>query len=149
MELIGTIQKIISNALDNAGLTDIVIGTVTQINPLEITLMSTMLPLPQEVLILTESVIEKKLTITDHIHDVNHNHAVYDTYTGGGSSGFSNICSEELTEIYCYENGKQLPRQDPGGNAYIIINRALAVGDKVIMLRVLNGQNFIVLSRVF
>ena len=34
-------------------------------------------------------------------------------------------------------------------DGYIILNRALAVGDEVILLRVQNGQKFIVLSRVF
>ena len=32
---------------------------------------------------------------------------------------------------------------------YIILNRALAVGDRVLLLRVQNGQRYIVLSRVF
>lgn len=32
---------------------------------------------------------------------------------------------------------------------YIILNRALEKGDKVLLLRVQNGQKFIVLSRIF
>lgn len=32
---------------------------------------------------------------------------------------------------------------------YIILNRGLEVGDKVLMLRVMRGQQFIILSRVF
>lgn len=144
-ELIDTLQQIVGNSMKNAGLTDIVIGTVTKVGPLEVTLVSTMLPLPQEVLILTEPVIEKKIPITDHRHDVTHNHVIHDTYTGGGTSEDSNVCSVELKHIICYENGKPLPRR----NGYIILNRGLEVGDKVIMLRVLNGQNFIILSRAF
>ena len=34
-------------------------------------------------------------------------------------------------------------------DGYIILNRALEVGDKVLMLRVMRGQQFIILSRVF
>jgi len=82
MELVKRIQQIVRNYLANAALTDYAVGTVTKINPLEITLMSTMLPLPSAVLILTETV-----------------------------------------------SGR------------------LVVGDKVIMLRVLGGQDYIVLSK--
>ena len=144
-ELIDVLQKITGNYMNNAGLTDLVIGTVTKVSPLEVTLVNTMLPLPAEVLILTESVVEKKIPITDHKHNVTHNHVIHDTYTNGGSSEDSNVCSTELGNIICYEHGKALPRKD----GFIILNRALGVGDKVIMLRVLNGQNFIILSRAF
>ena len=47
--------------------------------------------------------------------------------------------------MVCYEHGNPLPIRD----GYIVLNRALEVGDNVIMLRVQNGQRFIVLSRVF
>lgn len=144
-ELIDVLQKITGNVMNNAGLTDLVIGTVTKTSPLEVTLVSTMLPLPAEVLILTESVVEKKIPIVNHKHDVTHNHIIHDTYSNGGTSEDSNICGNSLSNIICYENGKALPVQ----NGFIILNRALAVGDKVIMLRVLNGQNFIILSRAF
>ena len=49
------------------------------------------------------------------------------------------------SQIICQEFGQALPVE----NGYIILNRALAVGDEVILLRVQNGQRFIVLSRVF
>ena len=127
-ELIDTLQTIMSNSMKNAGLTDIAIGTVTNANPLEVTLMSTMLPLPREVLILTDNVIEKKITKLGHKHE---------SYQG--------ICSTELADIKCYVNGKPLPSNDE----YIILKESLAKGDKVIMLRVLGGQNFIVLSKAF
>jgi hypothetical protein len=138
-------QHIIRQWAESASLTDLVIGTVTKARPLEVTLVNTMLPLPASVLLLTESVIEKKINITDHRHNVTHNHPIYDTYTGGGRSGDINVCSTEQGGIFAYENGKRLPRSD----GFIILNRGLAIGDKVLMLRVMNGQNFIILSRVF
>lgn len=52
---------------------------------------------------------------------------------------------QRLTDIVCYEDGKALPVE----NGYIILNRGLAVGDKVLLLRVMRGQQFIVLSRIF
>ena len=48
-------------------------------------------------------------------------------------------------EIVCCEDGKPLPVKD----GYIILNRALEAGDKVLLLRVMRGQQFIILSRVF
>ena len=52
---------------------------------------------------------------------------------------------ERLTDIVCLEDGKELPVKD----GYIILNRGLEKGDKVLMLRVCRGQQFIILSRIF
>ena len=52
---------------------------------------------------------------------------------------------ERLTDIYCLEDGKKLPVRD----GYIILNKGLEEGDKVLMLRVCRGQQFIILSRIF
>ena len=52
---------------------------------------------------------------------------------------------ERLTDIVCLEDGKELPVKD----GYIILNRGLEKGDKVLMLRVCRGQQFIILSRMF
>lgn len=59
--------------------------------------------------------------------------------------GASFLSSTELENIFAMENGKELPVKD----GYIILNRGLEVGDTVLMLRVLRGQKFIVLSRIF
>lgn len=47
-------------------------------------------------------------------------------------------------EISCYEDGSALPVRD----GYILLNRGLEAGDKVLMLRVQSGQSYIILSRV-
>lgn len=52
---------------------------------------------------------------------------------------------ERLTDIVCYEDGKPLPVKD----GYIILNKGLETGDKVLLLRVRRGQQFIILSRIF
>lgn len=49
------------------------------------------------------------------------------------------------SEIICYERGKPLPVE----NGYIILNKKLEAGDKVLLLRVMRGQQFVILSRVF
>ena len=93
-----------------------------------------MAPLQAPVLYLTVNVVEKKIPVLQH------NHVIHDTYTGGGTSEDNLMQSD----IICYENGTALPVQ----NGYIILNRALEVGDIVLLLRVQNGQKFVVLSRV-
>ena len=45
----------------------------------------------------------------------------------------------------CWEDGKKLPVKD----GFIILNRRLEEGDRVLLLRVQHGQKFIVLSRIF
>ncbi len=110
-------------------LTDLETGTVTAVSPLEITPDSSMAPLRREVLYLTEPVVEKKLPVLEHFHttsDLTHS-------------------STALGDVAAVENGSPLPVE--GG--YIILNRGLAVGDKVLLLRVQHGQRFVVLSRVF
>ena len=34
-------------------------------------------------------------------------------------------------------------------DGYIVLNRGLAAGDKVLLLRVMRGQQFVILSRIF
>lgn len=136
MELKDILQQMTQESMKSAQLTDLQIGTVTAVDPLEITISASMAPLRAGVLYLTVDVVEKKIPVVQHSHTIK----VTDTFTGGGSA----TCSTELTDIVCYENGTALPVE----NGYIIFNRALAVGDKVLLLRVQNGQKFVVLSRV-
>lgn len=147
--------------------TDLRTGTVTSTDPLEISINTAMAPLRREVLLLTESVVEKKIPVLTHVHDtsgfahthqistLSHSHqysggttqsALTSSYTTQESLSQDTFTSDQrLSEITCYENGQPLPAE--GG--YIILNRALAVGDRVLLLRVQNGQRYIVLSRVF
>lgn len=166
MELIEVLQQINQQSMGAAGLTDLQIGTVTSASPLEITVDTLMQPLKAEVLYLTEPVVEKKIPVLTHLHTTSgfaHTHDITTlghTHTSGGdttSEGLSGTYQTEealsqdafdsdnrLTSIVCYENGVALPVE----NGFIILNRALAVGDKVLLLRVQSGQKFIVLSRV-
>lgn len=137
MELKDILQQMMQESMQAAQLTDLQIGTVTAVNPLEITVSTSMAPLRESVLYLASSVVEKKIPVLEHIHAI----TVHDSYTGGGSAD----CALALSSIVCYENGTALPIE----NGYIILNRALAAGDKVLLLRVQNGQKFVILSRVF
>lgn len=139
MELLDVLQQITQENNRAMQPTDLVVGTVTQVKPLEITTDNQAAPLRSQVLYLTASVVEKKVTTFAHSHDTTHNHTVTDaTIMPAGE------CSTELTGITCYENGQALPN-----DGFITLNRGLEVGDKVLMLRVQHGQKYVVLSRVF
>ena len=136
---------------------DMEIGTVSSVKPLTVERDIAQAPLSEAVLILTESVIEKKIPILDHIHHINslgHSHSCPDGGTSTDLTGsyptLKSLVSEgangdQTQAIICYEHGKPLPIKD----GFIILNRALEVGDKVLMLRVQHGQKFIILSRIF
>lgn len=203
MNLAETVYLMVQKSMKAAQLTDLEIGTVTSVGPLEITNDPSMPPLQASILLLTAAVIEKKIPILTHTHDVeglshthsvtglshqhstgglSHSHTVNglghthttDTGSTGSALGGSYQSDSQLTSTYpsdtklsgtypttgalsdvkstsalwnvaCIENGVTLPVE----NGYIILNRALEVGDKVLLLRVQNGQKFIVLSRIF
>lgn len=186
MDLIDTLHGIVEGAMQAYGLSDLAVGKVSRVDPLEITIRETMAPLPQEVLWLTAAVIEKKIPILSHEHitkgfrhshtvsglghshrvsGLGHSHSTDEGSTGAGLSGTYQTDSSlggsyatgdgltpdaytsdrRLEDIVCYEDGKALPVED----GYIILNRGLAVEDKVLLLRVMRGQRFIVLSRIF
>lgn len=139
MELLDVLQQITQENNRAMQPTDLVVGTVTKVKPLEITTDNQAAPLRAAVLYLTAAVVEKKVTTFAHSHNTTHNHTVIDaTIQPAGE------CSTELTGITCYENGQALPN-----DSFITLNRGLTVGDKVLMLRVQHGQKYVVLSRVF
>lgn len=127
MDLIDMLQVAMDNHQKATQPADLKIGTVTSEDPLEITINTAMAPLRAGVLILTEPVIEKKIPVLQHTH--------------GGQ-----VPADLLQgSIICQENSEGLPVE--GG--YIILNEGLKSGDKVVLMRVQNGQKFIVLSRAY
>lgn len=146
---------------------DLKIGTVVSAEPLEISINPQMAPLQRGVLYLTAAVIEKKIPVLSHRHTTSglaHSHTtdgLSHTHTANGSATTTALdgsyassealsqdsfsSSEALNSVACYENGRPLPVE----NGYIILNRGLAVGDKVLLLRAQKGQKFAVLSRLF
>lgn len=167
MDLVDVLHHVVERSMDAYGLSDMAIGTVTSVTPLEVTVRESMAPLPAEALHLTAAVIEKKIPLLAHQHVTNgfrHAHSIsglshaHDTAEGATGPALEGslqtgeallpdeyTSDERLRDIVCYEDGQPLPVE----NGYIILNRALAVGDKVLMLRVMRGQQFIILSRVF
>ena len=134
---------------------DLEFGTVTGINPLEVTRDTQQAPLLESVLVLTSAVIEKKIPVLAHQHYIStlsHNHSgqvpndLTEKYLTEPSLVSTNYDPALQTQnIICYENNEELPVE----NGFIILNRALAVGDRVVLMKVQHGQKFIILSRVF
>lgn len=149
------------------GLSDLVLGTVTSVKPLEVTLRESMAPLPQEALWRTAAVVEKKIPVLEHEHitsgfrhghtvsGLSHAHAAPEGGTGASldgqyptgealvQDGFPS--DRRLGHTVCLEDGKPLPVEE----GYIVLNRGLSVGDRVLLLRVMRGQQFVILSRIF
>lgn len=128
-------------------LTDLEIGTVVSADPLEISINAAMAPLRREVLYLTAAVVEKKIPVLEHVHSISvltHSHSNSAGSTTSALTG-SYDTDKRLTDIAVTENGTMLPVED----GYIILNRGLQVGDSVLILRVQQGQKFVVLSRVY
>ena len=128
MDLLDIVQEIVQKNMNAAQLTDLRIGTVTKVNPLEITTDISAQPLQTQILYLTDAVVEKKLSALEHTHQ----------YSGGQTQ-------PALSAATFTVNGQAVP--SAGGD--IVLSPALAVGDKVILLRVQNGQKYIALSRVY
>ena len=51
----------------------------------------------------------------------------------------------DTSSVVCYVNGQPQPVY----GAKVTLNPALSVGDKVLLLRVQNGQKFVVLSKIY
>lgn len=120
MTLLDALQKINRDQLLAAQLTDMAVGTVTSVSPLEVVLDVHQAALNESALILTDAVKEKTIDVAGagYFQDVN---GVLCAVWGQGGS-------------------------DVEGAA--IITRPLAVGDKVLLLSVQHGQTYIVLSRI-
>ena len=159
MDLLELLQIINRETYDASQPTDLQIGTVVTAPPegeLEIRISEAMAHLKSEVLYLKESVIEKKIPLLKQRHKFSHTHvgvhgtnqpptpSEYTEYStlSEGSSG-----DVQTEDIKGWEDDRVLPLSKDG--KYIILNRALEAGDKVLLLRVQSGQKFIILSRVF
>lgn len=102
---IDVIKKIAINAINASNPVNVLIGTVSKINPIEIEIHQK-LKLSKEFLIMTERVTKYEV-------DLEHNH--------GGSSALS---------------------------AETLVRSGLIKGDKVVLLRVQGGHQFVVLDKV-
>lgn len=174
--LLTTIQSIAVNAVKSTNPMEYCFGTVTSADPLKIRLNDSTIEISGNSILLTEPVVEKKITIQKHTHKIgetiaNHTHIVSPTDlaviaapapttppSGPSVSGVvpKTIDFSQETEIVttvldavCTEFNSDLPVDSDNDRIVITTNRGLEKDDKVIMLRVSSGQRFIVLSRIF
>jgi hypothetical protein len=117
-----TLQAIIQNTVRAMTLPELAIGTVETVGPLSIRVSSDFL-IPGDALLLTETVCYKQVDLT-HTHP----------NTGVGLQNGATVVTAA---------GNNSPQ-----GANIMLNRDLQVGDKVLMLRVMSGQQYIILSKV-
>lgn len=157
--LLTTIQRIAVKAVEATNPVTFYIGTVTSIDPLKIRIHNTTLEVDQQCLVLSSAVVEKKITINSHDHAIgsalqNHTHPYTDTPAGPATTSPSTDLTgakvDPITlEGSCVEHGEDLPVEQKDNNLVITYNRGLKKDDKVLMLKVSNGQQFVILSRVF
>lgn len=123
IQFIQVIQNIVLNILQEKKLTDYATGTVISIEPLKVKLNDKII-LPEVALVLTEGVIEKCL-------DLNHLHQVQ-----GSSEDYSD-----------HQHGIDIDSQK-ALTGLITITEGLQKADKVIMLRLQGGQQYLILSKI-
>ena len=175
--LLETIQQIALKAVRASNPMSFLYGKVTAVNPLKILCGDNGLEISEDFLILCEPVIEKKLTIKKHNHTigsalVGHTHPIPSLQVTGavpvgtapvtagpGSTSASTDLNAKTTvddtvlDAYCQEfkidDEHKLPAVPDDDKIVVTINKALEVGEKVVMLKVCSGQEFIVLSRMY
>ena len=153
MDLLDVINSIIQTNTDAQKLTDIRIGTVVEVGPLQVQISPTLI-LPEEVLILCDSV--KQLTDSVEIS------ASFRSDLEDAGISISDDVIGKVLGVQTLEVGDQVQISDSfksdlqsagvtlSSDIIGTVKREynLEVGDKLIMLRVLKGQQFIVLSKV-
>ena len=175
-----TLQRLAEGVVESSAACDgqLFTGTVSNANPLSIKLSeeSGSIEIDGDDIILTQSVVSKKIYIKKHTHKIGetvatHVHPATLAVSGmageipvtgsasGNTSASTQLTSETLIvdrtlDAWCTEYGHKLPvdpeNYNPDGEQICItINRGLEKGDKVIMSRVSHGQQFVVLSRYF
>lgn len=164
--LLSTIQTIAVRAVNSTNPVLFTYGTVTGVDPLRIRIDESTIEFGGESLILTANVVEKTVTIQQHTHGENEmladiaSAAVSSapgavTFTPGANVGsgltlkHKHTIETTVVDASCVEHGEELPTNKDDERIVVTINRALKKGDRVVMLRVCSGQEYIILSRVF
>ena len=128
--IIDIIKRASMDANNASNPTSLKYGTVTNVNPLEITISSTF-KLPTELLIVPEQLTDHTVEVTMNwgTTEYTHTHPIHDSFTGGGSAD-PDTHSHNVT-----------------GRKSITIHNALKVGDRVTLIREQGGRKYFVLDR--
>lgn len=117
--LLGTLKKAATDAVNAGNPAAVMFGEVTKTNPLEV-LVDQRFTLPADFLLLPESLVHFEIHL-------NHSHE----YTDDSGSGSATKQTKPA-----------LPAKP------IVIRRGLEAGDKLLLLRVQGGQQYVILDRV-
>lgn len=153
MDLLGVVNKVIQNNLEAQKLTDLTIGTVTSTDPLEIQINPQMPPLPEQVLLLTDCVKE----LTDNVVIT----AEFKTALEDLGATISDDVIGKVLGVQTLQVGDKVQATSSFKSVLTSLGITLTddiigtvqrqhnlhVGDKVVLLRVMRGQEFIVLSK--
>ena len=137
--LLDIIQQIAVDAHASTKPMDLTVGTVATASPLSISIRAGMPPLPATSLLLTEAVIEKKI-------DLHHTHTHAHTHDSSGPANPTTTDTGTLKDRP-FTSAPYFPDYGESGSSRIV-TPGLAAGDKVLMLRVGGGQQYIIISRV-
>jgi len=122
-KILNLFKEIASNTIDSAVPVSILIGSVTQVNPLVISLGAN-LPIPEERIVLTKNTCEWTMEMSvDHI-----------TENRSGGGGYAEFASHN--------------HEYKGRKKYLVHNQ-LQVGDKVLLIQETGGQRYIALDRLY
>lgn len=122
-KILNLFKEIATNTIDSAVPVSILIGSVTQVNPLVISLGAN-LPIPEERIVLTKNTCEWTMEMS-----VNH---ITENRSGGG--GYAEFASHN--------------HEYKGRKKYLVHNQ-LQVGDKVLLIQETGGQRYIALDRLY
>lgn len=122
-KILNLFKEIATNTIDSAVPVSILIGSVTQVNPLVISLGAN-LPIPEERIVLTKNTCEWTMEMSvDHI-----------TENRAGGGGYAEYASHN--------------HEYKGRKKYLVHNQ-LQVGDKVLLIQETGGQRYIALDRLY
>ena len=122
-KILNLFEEIATNTIDSAVPVSILIGSVTQVNPLVISLGAN-LPIPEERIVLTKNTCEWTMEMSvDHI-----------TENRAGGGGYAEFASHN--------------HEYKGRKKYLVHNQ-LQVGDKVLLIQETGGQRYIALDRLY
>lgn len=161
--LLQTIQSIAINAVAASNPASLCYGVVTSARPLKIRLDESTLEISDAAVMLTEAVVERKITIDKHNHTIgsalaNHQHSYVSasgapaTTTATGQISGETTVDNTVLSVHFSEFGQDLTGnqvKSESDKVIITMTRALEKDDKVLMLRLMGGQKFVVLSRLF
>ncbi len=146
-KLLEIIQK--ASKPNPSELTDMVVGQVTSISPLKVK-VENRFELEGDFLILTKNVKDYTLEVTMNWSTesvANHTHS----YSGSTDNSPVNVNGTNYNHSHPYSGTTQGAGQHShsmSGTKSITIHNALKVGDTVLMLRVRQGQKFVIIDKL-